>query len=457
MKLFTLYKILIIQLVIVILSISSGFCWQGKSGMEAALLMKIHGARLNPRKALIGLGINAGQFIRCYPDMKHYLNGGLAELLQDDRLFSSADKYAQEMVKEKHFSRISLDGSTPEKRFQKFSYFSKFADESLGILLFRNYLSKDAAVDALYRNIIENEVKCKNNRDLIVFNPHFKDIGLSIKSGSLDIKGVKLNFYLAVVDLGADIVNQVEKKMVSDANLARISGSLNIAKMSPLKFDMDFYNLARKLATKRLDNLIKSADTADKGKFESKSSDMALVRTSKIWITKEKKTLGQAGQHLLSAILNQDKNHVFSERAALNPYHTSTGIALVTADSVFNGNNSFHIYIMAMVSGREQEPRQSFNLSGLLYIDKDKNGKYNSGEGYKTGFIIIKNDRGEKKTVITDSYGGFSINGLMPGRYFLQNGDVQNQIGFIQHKIIITNHNLFEFLDCEGALVKENN
>jgi len=467
---FILHKIMGVALIWMLLPVSGASAWDGMDSVENRLFLKINQARISPDIVFDELGLDREKILNAHPFLIDYMDGGFPEFMPDERLFSSAASHAEEMAVEKYFSKISLDGSAPADRFKRVQYHALESGEVLGVVLFQKYLSMDKALDALCQNIIQNDLDWGKESSPILFNPNFKEIGLSIQSGFILSNGVRLNFYLAVVDLGSDGVSLNEKKSFVDLNLARTSPdqylmdaafdqdngggniTLNLESQAPLAFDVGLYLKAKKT----LGNLIEdmtgsfvlnvSGDAPDSDLLEIPS-----VGVSKIWITVDEKNPEEAQAYLLEQALMNEVSLAPEERVLLNPDYSTAGLVFVSGPIVFNDTDEYFINAMAVEAALPPEVPKTYELSGLVYEDKDKNGQYTPGEGCPSALLRVVNENGESSGVsfFTGELGEFSVQ-LESGEYGMK-GCPLDQTEYFENKVRMTDHNLFILHGLEQA------
>lgn len=429
--------------------------------METSLLEKIQTARQNPIKAVQDLQLNPGLFGVCYPELRADFNAGLPELLPDDRLFSAAQLHAEDMVKQQYFSKISKDGQTLVNRMEGFSYYPLVSGEAHGVLLFRNYLPKEAAVNALFKNIVSNELKCSEGSQPVVFNPEFSEIGLSVKSGTMEIQGMKLNFYLAVVDVGKENIELSDQKLLRDINLFRNQTVKNDIVLQPWDFNKTLYELSQLYTDEVLTDLSQRGNNLERALFfetetiEPINDDMITAHTTKIWITSDEKTEKEAVDYLFDQVFDYELGISETEQILFNPTYTDAGVMIKIQPMQFGDDANYYVHVMTIVAGKQVSPiDESVTLSGVVYTDVNGNQTLDSGEEHTGAYVDIENGI-TKRTVITNRFGQFTTD-LMPGLYWIRDGNSNDQIELIEREIELVDQNLLIIVDSKNPQALEN-
>ncbi len=430
--------------------------WDGMTAMESQLYDQLIAARNNPAQALEDLGIDPDDLVQCHPTLAPYIDTGLPVVAPDQRLFDSASGHAEDMAKNGYFTKVSLDGSTPVDRMKEAGYYAEKGDEALGVLLFRNYITKNDAVQALYKSMIENELKCDAESEPIIFNPDFMDIGVSIKAGSMNLNGVKLNFYLAVVDLGKEIINRDDKDLFLDLNMIR---QKTIPSLYPFGMNMELYLQSRE----RAQQMIEDIELSELNQVYHNQDVLILsdtpvfgAQSAKIWVTTEPKEIDEARDYLVASLLETEELTVDPEQKVLlsDIYDYCGAVFMNSVPVLVGGSHEYYAHILVMTVGQSPANTGKHSVFGVLYTDADQDGQYTSGEGFSHGYIRIEPEDDDaaagEMILVTEANGMFSCL-LESGSYALTNADPQNQIGFIEKSFRVDNRNVWIFQECEKA------
>lgn len=169
------------------------------SEYEVMMLELINDARLNPEEILDSLQIEIGA------QADNWASHGLRPLELNTKLYQSATDHVMDMFQKGYFSRISPDGSTVEDRVRREGYDAVMVGETLGALLFGNFVSPRNAVTTMFRNMVKNDLADEQGGGIILSNA-FSEIGISLKSGTFVMSGgERKNAYLVVCDFGRSI------------------------------------------------------------------------------------------------------------------------------------------------------------------------------------------------------------------------------------------------------------
>ncbi len=181
----------IILALLFIWALAAGSGYAGDlSEYEWTLLNQVNGARMNPRETAVRLGLDADTGIP----------GAMATLTVNDALCRSASDHARDMMAAGYYSKTSPDGRTVADRMAAEGYIPLESGEVLGILGFGNFFNPDDAVEAVFLNLMREELA---RDEKVMLNPEFRDMGISIQAGAIALNGRQVNAYLAVLDFGA--------------------------------------------------------------------------------------------------------------------------------------------------------------------------------------------------------------------------------------------------------------
>ncbi len=346
--------------------------------IEAMLLSKLNAARTNPARVFESMGKAVEAFTPCYEDKQSYLYSGMRGLELDTRLVASAEQYALEMVETDNFSETALDGSVSRERIQGQGYLPALNREAIGVVFFQNYMSKQKAAEALFENIIENEIACGDapGRTTSLFNPQLRDVGIAIKNGALRVGQRQFNYYLAVCDSAVAMPGVPVSQLFFRINYYRESPKAlsnfltggdaecseeEVEGLPSMVMNLSLAEFAGKRAEKLVDNIVawvegrayfQSLDT------DSLQSEMALAgynagscRETINFMVSYESNPDIALDALLRKMLGNETETVPVNRVMLNPGHRDGAVVFLTIPLVLeNDSEEAFIYILAAES-----------------------------------------------------------------------------------------------------------
>lgn len=397
----------------------------GTDEMAYMLLDLVKDARANARQALVSNGNNVEVLLSCRPGLKDYIDEGFPKIIPDARLFSSARAHAADMADQDYFSKISKTGLTIDERFLQTGFYSILSDEIVSVVLFQNYMPKEKAVGILWKGMLDNEVDCKKQPEPILFNPDFREIGISVQSGTMKLNGLTVNFYVAVCDFGNDTVSSDEKEVFFQMNKARAIPETLIRYLDPetdyigtglppYRFNMLLYAVAKKTSENRILEITQNAGFENilplpERILNEGYNALSATEISRVWITVDKKTPLEIRDYFLKELFSYEIGLPDpAERILLNPEGRDAGMALITQPFVSEGKEYF-IHAVAMVAANPLEPGDTFVLSGHLELENDN-------DDFQGVLLQAKTEDEQELNFFTDRSGAFSVE-LVPGNY----------------------------------------
>lgn len=105
------------------------------------------------------------------------------------------------MMDQLYLSYDSLDGRTPAQRMSEHGCYAASKGEIITALVMYVYVDRMEAAEAMMLNMIKDELNPDSPTGVNIFNPEFREVGLSFLSGQVTIvPGTIASVYLAVVD-----------------------------------------------------------------------------------------------------------------------------------------------------------------------------------------------------------------------------------------------------------------
>ncbi len=348
----------------------NGFANSGSTDEMVYMLMnQVNNARADIRQALKAQGKSIDSLLKCRPQIQGYIDLGFPRVIPDSRLFAAASSHAADMADQLYFSKTSKNGLTIDDRFLEAGFDSGSSDEILGVVLFQNYMSKEKAVDILWEGILDNELDCRKQPVSILFNPDFREIGVSVKFGSMIKNNTKVNFYVAVCDFGSDRVSSDEKELFLLMNKARAIPEVlsryldpetpyDKKELPPYKFNTQLYRAAKQLIDERMRDILHNNNNESESEpllitdrlFNLGYQALSAAEVARVWITVDRKPPEAAVNYLLKKLLAYEAGLPNpSERILLNSGYLDAGMALVIQPMVSEGETYF-VHAISMVA-----------------------------------------------------------------------------------------------------------
>jgi uncharacterized protein YkwD len=228
-------------------SLLGGACGMGfaaeslPSTHEEALLALINQARQNPLAVAASMGMDPEKILRDLPELETILKDGLPAVAFNGNLYETARAHTQDMLTNGYYSHDSPDGRGYDARIRNNGYPAVATGESLGMLVFANFLDPGDAVKRLFEYMFWDELDPLRTGKRNILNPLLKEAGVRIDTGVISLGGSLWNVYLATCDFGT-VMSDPEAKLFQLINQARenpltVAASLG---MDPEKILADF-------------------------------------------------------------------------------------------------------------------------------------------------------------------------------------------------------------------------
>lgn len=205
----------------------------GESGdpffaVEKTFLELANRARRAPLETAASLGLDPEQLLAEEPELADILIGGLPPLAADDRLRASARNHVGDMIERGYFDEVSPEGQTPLDRALAAGYPAGTAGESLGMLAFLNFMEPAVAAERIFANMLLDELRPGEKSPLRILNPEFRDVGIGFGSRQSDLDGRTFNMYLAALDFGATLTEDLSAEDAASAFLRLVNQARNL-------------------------------------------------------------------------------------------------------------------------------------------------------------------------------------------------------------------------------------
>ena len=205
--------------------------WGGVSGIasaadvlpsthEEALLALINQARQNPLTVAASMGMDPEKILKDLPELATILKEGLPAVTFNRKLYETARAHTQDMFANGYYSHDSPDGQGYDARIRNSGYPAVITGESLGMLVFANFIDPADAAKRLFEYIFWDELDPTRTEKRNILDPLLKEVGVRVDTGILRLGGASWNVYLATCDFGA-VISGPEGKLLQLINQAR--------------------------------------------------------------------------------------------------------------------------------------------------------------------------------------------------------------------------------------------
>ena len=173
------------------------------TNVEKSIIFYLNMIRINPWDFLKRRGINVEKLKKSMSSMEINLLNNLSPLSPNKALTLAAREHVEDMLNNLYLSHISLDGRDPYQRALGKGYKGLMVSESIGVMVFTNYVDPlDAAITILMR-IAESAVSGDPEGVNIFFG--FKDVGVGFSGKEISVGGEVFNVYILCLDFGIPI------------------------------------------------------------------------------------------------------------------------------------------------------------------------------------------------------------------------------------------------------------
>lgn len=172
------------------------------SAADWLMVELINAARKDPLAMAEQVGWARPAVLAGFPHQQHILLNGLPPLRRDADLYRAARGHSRDMLSHSYYSFESRDGRSPLDRLHEQGYAVVRNSESLGLITFGNYIDPLTVAAILFQNLFRDELNPDWQGPRNILNPDFKDVGVSVEAGIINLGGVRLNVYVATLDYG---------------------------------------------------------------------------------------------------------------------------------------------------------------------------------------------------------------------------------------------------------------
>ncbi len=200
----------------------------GPSPQDEALLALINQARQNPLAVAASMGMDPEKILKDLPELEKILKEGLPPVTFNGKLAEAARAHTADMFAKGYYSHVSPDGRDYDARIKDSGYPAVATGESLGMLVFANFIDPQNAARFLFEYMFWDELDPSRTEKRNILDPGLKEAGVSVDTGVLSLGGALWNVYLATCDFGA-VLSEPENGLLQLINGAR-ANPLGVAK-----------------------------------------------------------------------------------------------------------------------------------------------------------------------------------------------------------------------------------
>lgn len=251
---------------------------------DEALLALINEARRNPLEMAASLGMDPEKIVADLPELENILTNGLYPLALNATLAEAASAHTGDMFARGYYSTLSPDGLDYDERICEAGYPAVLSGESLGMILFANFISPEDAARLIFEYMFQDELDPTRTEKRNILDPCLKEAGISLQSGTLSLGGARWNVYLATCDFGSllscpeselfELINQARENPLQMAESLDMDPARVLADfpewedvltqgLPPLSFNMNLAAAARAHAADMLENGYYSCASSD--------------------------------------------------------------------------------------------------------------------------------------------------------------------------------------------------
>ncbi len=292
-KYFHIANIILIWLVFIAFS-GTALSEQIPHAIELELLDLINQVRSDPLGVAASLGMDPEKILEDFPELEKILREGLPPLTFNANMAESARVHTRDMFAQGYYSHVSPDGQDYDERIRESGYPAVVSGESLGMILFANFINPEHAVRLIFEYMFQDELDPSRTEKRNILDPCLKDAGISVQSGVLDIGGARWNVYLATCDFGSvmscpeiglfELINQARENPLEMAASLGMAPEQVLADfpewhdlltqgLPPLNFNTTLAEAARAHAADMLANSYYSHDSLDGRTYEERIRD----------------------------------------------------------------------------------------------------------------------------------------------------------------------------------------
>jgi len=171
---------------------------------NSEIIVLINQVRSNPWAEAEHLGFDVdGLRESLGSDIAEEWDSGLPALIPDERLMVAAKEHVSDMLINRYYSHLSLDGRGLEERVVAKGFYPIFLAEGMGAVVFQNVISIEEASSLILQGLFYDAFNGGREGTALLSNK-VTHIGVAISGGQIEVDGVLLNVFVLVVDVARD-------------------------------------------------------------------------------------------------------------------------------------------------------------------------------------------------------------------------------------------------------------
>lgn len=408
----------------------SAYASEGNEAYAVALVNQI---RKDPLTYAEALGYDRNVLLAALPWIEMAgVGDGLGEVASSDVLARRAENENMADITDNPDVTIIAEDSDGDAGEDVVTMNTDYAAEgdTSGIVAFYTFMKPSAAIKLVIDNQFKKEIDPNNPCKRILLSPEYKLIGLSFRSGSVQLESESVNAYFIYICLASSLlksevqvvnmINQVRANpaqaniYLPDTDLSFLAGNYG----GPLFFNDALEAIARAVLS---DNKVDVPAHARNAGFSGTAAGYPVVTPNEIFPDADTLVRG-----IFSSLLNIEAA-AYPERSTIfHPQWNEAGAAFCKEA----GNGSSDSVKLAMVTGQSDTSASELSrIYGVAYADKDANGVYTPGEEAAEKPVTAYDNTGMAlQTVLTDKAGHFSFR--LPGNagYNIKIEATKNQV-----------------------------
>jgi uncharacterized protein YkwD len=251
---------------------------------EETLLSLINEARRHPLETAAAIGMDPDRILADLPEMENILKDGLPPLTLNENLSEAAFAHTWDMFARGYYSKVSPDGKDAAERIAAAGYPAVLSGESLGMILFANFINPEEAARLIFEYMFQDELDPSRTEKRNILDPCLREAGISIQTGTLALGNGRWNVYLATCDFGSlmscpegELFNLINQARTAPLETAESLGmdpeellteypqwaDLLTEGLPPLAFNLNLAETARAHAADMLENGYYSCESPD--------------------------------------------------------------------------------------------------------------------------------------------------------------------------------------------------
>jgi len=160
----------------------------------------INQVRNNPRSALDRLHLSVDMVQTKLGAGAWILDAGLSPLAWNDQLAASARAHGRDMLDRLYYNYYTPEGVGPGERIEAAGYQADIWNETLGVLVFRDFVDLQRGIDSLLENVLRDEFLANESASRNLLSPVLTQVGVAIFAETVPLLDTEPYVYLLVMD-----------------------------------------------------------------------------------------------------------------------------------------------------------------------------------------------------------------------------------------------------------------